>query len=299
MEEQKKLFQENGKEIIPQQEVFPVSGWQDGYEKAEKAVAQIQEREEDIEAVIQKAEKQVKVLEKVLAIAIKRTTHYDWVDQQGKPYLMASGAEKIMPLFGVNLTDISYEKSVSSDENGQYYLYKYKGTFFWKGGSIEAIGTCSSRDKFFGWDSRKKAYKLFAEIDESNIMKAAYSNMIVNGVTRLLGIRNLTWEQLERFGIDREKVAQIEYNKKEEGNEEEEKKQKEIEQMLAQLTKGNKELAREYLKKITSFTAKDGKKVEGVDTVKKLTGTRLNIAYNKIKKEYEKNGGNNEHSNKR
>jgi hypothetical protein len=167
--------------------------------------------EEGIELVIARAEKQVKVLEKVLAIAVQRTNNHDWVDQNGKPYLTASGAEKLVPLFGVNLTDVSYEKKYTKDEKGDYYIYQYKGTFFWKAGSIEAIGACSSRDKFFAWDSHAKEFKPLPEVDETNIMKAAYSNMTVNGITRLLGIRNLTWEQLTAFGINKDNVSRVEY----------------------------------------------------------------------------------------
>jgi len=167
--------------------------------------------EEGIELVIANAEKQVKVLEKILQIAISRTNSYDWIDQMGKPYLTCSGAEKLMPLFGVNLNNTSYDKRYSTDEKGSYYIYQYKGTFSWKGGSIEAIGACSSRDKFFAWDSKAQAFKPLHDVDETNIMKAAYTNMMVNGVTRLLGIRNLTWTQLEGYGVSKEKAARVEY----------------------------------------------------------------------------------------
>ena len=248
--------------------------------------------EENIEMVIARAEKQIEVLQKVLAIAVKRTTHYDWVDQQGKPYLTASGAEKLMPLFGVNLTHTSYEKKISQDDKGQYYIYQYRGTFSWKGGSIEAIGACSSRDKFFAWDSKEKTYKALSEVDECNIMKAAYSNMMVNGVTRLLGIRNLTWEQLQSFGIDKSKVARVEYGGAKGGMSQKEKegetrKQNEIGQMCLKMAYGDKEKAVNYLKTLTAFTTKDGKEVEGVTSVRKLTGVRLQIAYKNIKQEYE------------
>jgi len=167
--------------------------------------------QQGVEIAIAQAEKQVDILEKVLQIAIKRTNHFDWVDQMGKPYLTASGAEKLMPLFGINMANTSYDKKFSKDEKGDYYIYQYKATFSWKGGSLEAIGACSSRDKFFAWDSREQSYKPLFEVDETNIMKAAYTNMLVNGITRLLGIRNLTWEQLKDYGIDKERVSRVEY----------------------------------------------------------------------------------------
>lgn len=53
-----------------------------------------------------------------------------------------------------------------------------------------------------------------SEIDETNIRKAAYSNMVVNGVTRILGIRNLTWDQVKAAGIDQSKAPKVTYDKK-------------------------------------------------------------------------------------
>ena len=50
-----------------------------------------------------------------------------------------------------------------------------------------------------------------SEVDETNIMKAAYSNCVANGITRLLGIRNLTWEQVKLGGIDPSKAAKVKY----------------------------------------------------------------------------------------
>jgi hypothetical protein len=50
-----------------------------------------------------------------------------------------------------------------------------------------------------------------SEFDETNIKKAAYSNLMVNGITRVLGIRNLTWDDLEPYGIKQGEVARVEY----------------------------------------------------------------------------------------
>jgi len=244
--------------------------------------------EPGIELIIANAEKQVKVYEKILAIAIQRTNQYDWIDQMGKPYLTSSGAEKLMPLFGVSLFDTASNKIYSKDEKGDYYIYQYKGTFSWKGGSIEALGACSSRDKFFAWDSKVQSFKPLPEVDETNIMKAAYSNMMVNGITRLLGIRNLTWEQLEKYGIKKDAVSRVDYrNGGHTVTDEEKTKQDEIAKMLLELCYGDQEAAKEQLIAITEFKGKDGKMVSGLDHPRKLTGKRLAIAYDKVKKSYD------------
>lgn len=255
-----------------------------GTEAEEKEVVAI---EESMDLVLKRAEQQVDLLKRVLAIAVKRTTHYDWIDQMGKPYLTASGAEKLMPVFGVNVKDTDYKKEFSKDEEGQYYIYQYKGTFSWKGGSIEAIGACSSRDKFFAWDSKEQAYKPLSQVDETNIMKAAYSNMMVNGITRLLGIRNLTWEMLTEFGIDKNRAAKVEYKTGSQGGttKSEQEKQMKLYRLMRPLVDYDESKLSDALESLTSFKNKDGKVVKGVKSLKILKGKRLDIAIGKAKQQ--------------
>lgn len=248
--------------------------------------------DKDLELVIAEADKRVEILKKVLGVAIKRTNPKDWVDQQGHPYLTASGAEKIAPLFGVKMDRLSEKREEREDDKGKYYIYTFLATFAWRGGSIEAIGTCSSRDKFFSWDSNKKEWKALSEFDETNIKKAAYSNLMVNGITRVLGIRNLTWDDLEQNGIKKDEVAKVEYKSSSpEASSDEKKKQDEIAKMLLQISEGNQKKAVDLLVTLTKFEGKDGKEVSGVSHPNRLTGKRLDIAYGNCKKEYENTFG--------
>lgn len=169
--------------------------------------------DKSLEVLILEAEKRVDVLKKILGVAIKRTNPHDWTCIGDKPYLGSSGVEKIAPLFGVRMENVKNERLDREDDKGKSYIYQFTAKFFWQGGSIEALGACSSRDKFFGWDSSKKIYKELHDVDETNVMKAAYSNLMVNGITRVLGIRNLEWSDLEPFGITKDKVARVDYNK--------------------------------------------------------------------------------------
>lgn len=169
--------------------------------------------DKSIEIVIAEAEKRVDVLKKILGVAIKRTNPHDWTCIGDKPYLGGSGVEKIAPLFGVKMENVKNERLERTDDKGVYYIYQLTARFWWQGGSIEALGACSSRDKFFGWDSNTKTYKELHDVDEPNVMKAAYTNLMVNGITRVLGIRNLEWSDLEQFGITKDKVTKVEFNK--------------------------------------------------------------------------------------
>jgi hypothetical protein len=159
--------------------------------------------------IIASAERRVASVEKIISLALKITNTQDWVDQNGKPYLVGSGAEKIARLFGVCWSNIKTEKVMTNDENGPFYFYQTSGVFSLRDDKVEAVGTCSSKDQFFA--IRQGVLQPLSKVDETNIMKASYTNCVTNGITRLLGLRNLTWEQVSRSGISQDKVAGVKY----------------------------------------------------------------------------------------
>jgi len=169
--------------------------------------------------IIASADKRQAQMERIVTLSIKRTNVNDWVDQNGKPYLTCSGAEKIARLFGVSWKVLKSEKVISADEKGQFYYFEFTGEFTLGRDRVETIGTCSSKDQFFAKHKVKNqetgemesTLKPLSEVDETNIRKAAYSNMVSNGITRLLGIRNLTWDQVKAGGIDASKTAKVTY----------------------------------------------------------------------------------------
>lgn len=159
--------------------------------------------------IIASAERRIANLQKVITLALKITNDNDWVDFQGKPYLQSSGAQKVARLFGVCWREMKTEKIRSEDEKGSFYFYKTTALFYLNGKNdlVEATGTCSQKDKFFS--SAGGQTKPVSEIDETNIMKSAITNCISNGVTSLLGLKNLTWDQVRSGGID--KVSKVNY----------------------------------------------------------------------------------------
>ena len=170
--------------------------------------------DENIVDIAAHAEERLAALTKIKKVALKLTNPHDWVDESGKPYLQGSGAEKVARLFG-----ISWRISEPTTENleGGHYIIAYTGEFALGGAIIAAIGTRSSKDGFF------KKYKYagdqrvelpVSEIDQGDVKKAAYTNLLANGITRLLGIRNLTYGELTEYaGITREQVTPVEYKK--------------------------------------------------------------------------------------
>lgn len=170
--------------------------------------ATIEESSKDVLEVINARNQ---LFDKVLQVAIQSTGNSDWVDQQGKPYLQSSGAEKVARRFGVKICDVTCEREDLEDEKGKYYLYTFFGkAYLGEKEHIEAIGTCSSRDKFFG--TTRGSLKLIQDVDLPNIKKKAYTNLFVNAVTRLLGLRNLTWDELSKFGISKDGKSSVKYD---------------------------------------------------------------------------------------
>ena len=170
--------------------------------------------ESDLENALKVAERNERLAQKIKILAIKQTNPKDWVDQDGKPYLQSSGAEKVARLFGISwrLCEGYPKKETLKDEAGTYYVYTCKGEFEMGGKTVEVIGTCSQRDKFFG--RKGGELKAESEIDITNIIRKAVTNMEVNGITRLLGIRNLTWEEINEAGIKQENSNAVNYKTK-------------------------------------------------------------------------------------
>ncbi len=249
-----------------------------------------------VEDLISVAQKRLETVPKLIELALKVTNYRDWTLQDGNPYLCHSGAEKVARLFGVKISDVNQKKESTEDSEGRFYIYVLTGKFSLPGDmdSIEAIGTCSQRDGFFSKAQGKR--KETAEIDETNILKAAYSNLVVNGITHLLGLRNITIDQLKETNIDMSKVLSIGYGK---GTQkitktlepDSVKLRKRIDDMAIQMSGGDEEAKKKILKDNSKFAVKDdeGKPVDKfIDDIKYLTSAKwIASTYGRIKKAYQ------------
>lgn len=157
-------------------------------------------------SVAENAERRIDAMVKIKALALKMTNVHDWTDQGGKPYLQVSGSEKVARLFGISwrVSEPVYQQ----EENG-HFTYTYKGEFSLGGATIEAIGVRSSKDGFFKkytYNGNERVELPSSEIDKGDVKKAAYTNCLGNGITRILGLRNLTWDDLKPSGITQEAI---------------------------------------------------------------------------------------------
>lgn len=166
-------------------------------------------------AVAEEAEKRMNALIKIKNVALKATNASDWVDENGKPYLQSSGAEKVGRIFGISWRISEPQKQ---ELDAGHYIFTYTGEFALWGSVITAVGSRSSRDPFFKkyryQDGKERETLPASEIDQGDVKKSAYSNLLANGITRLLGIRNLTYADLEQFaGIKQEAITRVEFKK--------------------------------------------------------------------------------------
>ncbi len=253
------------------------------------------------------AEKRMRNFQRLLSVAISATTEHDWVDQggtpdkPGKPYLCASGAEKIGRPFGVKWSNLKLERMWAEDDRGRYYIYVCTALFELPSGldSIVSVGTCSQRDTFFStktdWTGGVKTtiLKTTSDIDETNIMKSAVSNCIQNGITRLLGLRGLTWEQVEAAGLKREKAAKVGYTGKEApADDKATANRKKILDMILEMVHGEADKAGPLLQEITAWETKatedkPSRKMKGQDHPDKIPDNGTFPALKKVEAAYQ------------
>ena len=165
--------------------------------------------------IAQQAERRIDAVIKIKQIALKVTNPRDWTDQGGNPYLQVSGAEKIANLFNISWR---IDEPVCETEDDGHFTYSYTGTFTVSGRSIQVSGSRSSKDPFFKkyeWVNGVKKELPISAIDRRDVKMAAMTNLLGNGITRLLGIRNLTYADLEQYAaIKKEQIAKVEYKNK-------------------------------------------------------------------------------------
>lgn len=256
------------------------------YENAEEVVvveeAPIALIEDDrLLAIAENAAKRVLAMRRIIAAVLELTSSNDWVDEGGKPYLQGSGAEKVARMFGV-VWQVNTTPQIETDSDG-HYTYTFEGTFgLGNAEPINAIGTRSSRDGFFSVDHGRD--RDLTEINRGDVKKAAVTNLRVNGISQLLGLRNLTWEDLAASGITPDKAARVDRStKKIELTEEGKKLKEEVKGLLMKLSGGDPAEAKKLLLEHTAFEGRDGP-VKGKDNLDKVSENALNVLKDKLEK---------------
>lgn len=261
----------------------------------------------DYESVIAIAEKRIAAMERVKKVALRQLKPSAFTDWNGTPRLTADAAEHVGRHFGVSWKDIKKERIETRDEDGPFYFYMMSAVFSLPNtiDYAEAVGTAGARDDLWAtrWEGegkdRKKTVLPVEQINEQDVIKKAISNMIANGVPRLLGMADLTYEDLAEVGIKEEDVKSIRFKGKTgdatkagEFTAEDQKTADSLRHMLTEMSDKNEAKGRALLKKFSAFTMKDKetgeqKEIPGRERVDELTAGRLKNTHRTVKKAYD------------
>lgn len=263
-----------------------------------------------LDTVLEAAQKRVTLMSRLKELAIGTTSENDWVlmGSGGKqvPYLQATGAEKVARLFGVVLRDVKSKRY----PDGEHYVWEFTGEFGFarSDDSIEVVGSRGSRDPFFseftewvpgegGKKIPQKRQRDVAEINERDVKQSAYSNMYVNGVTRLLGLRGLTVEMLKRAKLDPSRMPGVTYREKSdpmtakttapEAEGDAHADAVELSGLIRSIVGDDLTACSDFLEEVTRFQGKDGKSVPGIRSLKGASPKRVATTLSRLKKDVE------------
>jgi len=171
------------------------------------------------EEVMARIEKWNQVLDQVTGFALRQTKPRHWcaLGEKGKtkPWLTGPGAENMVKRCGLRIEycDPPYTIETGQDSDGPFVNYTCRlKVSLGRWASIVAEGHCTSRDSFFSRGGRLSN----ARVDKGNLQQSAYTNALVNGVCRLLGIRNLSWDELREItggGVQEDRCDAAEFNR--------------------------------------------------------------------------------------
>ena len=252
----------------------------------------------------EQAERRVAAVNTIMKAALGVTTHLDWVNIGGKPYLQETGASKIARLMGVSMIVRDYKKVYDDDKSG-HYAYHYDMRMSFAGAEIDATGLRSTRDDFFigspnatmkneKGETVLKPQKKPQDVDERDVKLSAYTNCLNNGIKRIVpGLRNITVETLKEGGIEVDKIKGYNFNNNQPASMSNVAldQKAEIERMLKEVY--GDDLWTKGLEIVTSFTGRDGNVVPGKTDINKISEKQMSVTYGNVKKNYEAwvNGG--------
>lgn len=276
--------EKNGNGIIEAQDIEDAS-----IDSGEMSLITVPQKGINIERELAEIEKNIELFNRIKVVALKLTKPQDWVDQSGNPYLMDRGAENIATAFGVDISGLEVKMLWHEDSSGRYYSFEATGKAYSKklGRYVEDIGTCSQRDKFFGYDSKKKEFREVQNIDMMNVKKKAVTNLHVRLIKRVTGITNCTFDDLQLSGMDISKIGKIDYSKEKKLSDKGKETREKLGDMLLELANNDKKIASDLLKKYSSWTNDKGEEIFAT-SLKNMSEKWIGSTYGKVKADYEK-----------
>jgi len=257
---------------------------------------------------------------------LSRTRPRHWIARKGSNQpvtlaLTAPGAECVKSNCVLGYQNRVQREESWTKEHGPGFTIYFEADF-WLGhpasGTIHAVGSCASDDDFFSIEHKELPFnrenpehiafldsgearlspdetKIYirrrvpmAEVSRDSIVKAAYSNMIVNGVMKVLGIRDLSPDELAELSIDVLRIQNMAYltGKRPKLPKEVEREKRKLWRLLRIMNGGDEEAAADDLMRRTAFTSGDGRTYPGCGDWNNLTENQIHLHYPKIKEDY-------------
>lgn len=235
---------------------------------------------DSLERQIAIADKYFELHDHIRKRAISLTDRFDWIDQEGKPYLQETGTAKIAMAFNVGQSEATCQKEKETDDRGDYITYSWTTILTWNNRSMSCIGTSSTRDKFFG---RKDGKDLpLSEIDLMNVKKKGWTNLMNRGIKNLLGL-TFTWEDIEKYSegkIKKENCTSVTRTAGGRGGRGPEstgtsEKRKQIWNAMLEMNHGDIDETSKFLAQLTTFIGKDKKEVKGKTEISDVSEGQL------------------------
>src|SRR5574343_323521 len=160
-------------------------------------------------------EKGIENYKRWLSACYRLTRASHWVNHgkadKPKYSLQGPGAESLCNPLSISFDRPELRREDVTDDKGDFYIW-------WCEGYVESrtlgrrgwyVGYCDSRDQFFnarpGWNPKTGS---------GDVKKASMMNWIVNGVSRIAGLRDPDPKTLEAAGIELKDIPGVDYSGK-------------------------------------------------------------------------------------
>jgi hypothetical protein len=244
-----------------------------------------------VENRIQYAEETVKFNRAILRLIASNIQPNDIIVMGESLHFERGACEQILSWSGASTKIEKVVKENYNDDKGEYILFEIWGFVrLGNGRTLDVMGSCSTRDKFFGQKHDKDGgtiYKPLSEIDIANVKKKAITNWYNHAASRSVGLSSITIEMLSESGMDVSRLQRVEYGKGTKGGSmlsvEDNNRASEIATWLKEICNGIEEKARDELERMTTFKSREGEQVPGKRSTKKLTKKQIDRLYPKVK----------------
>lgn len=263
----------------------------------------------ELSVVLVEAETRAKLMKTILPqlVAVCHENNIlEMSDGKGgsRPYINNDGCQKIARIAGISFgkpdvtisfEDLPAEPAERYEDSGKIkkeakparraYIVEVQGEASLLGQVITEFGGASSEDGFY---NRPKESPVEIRLE---VRKKAMANWQGRCVRTLLGLQGLSWDDLEKVNFTRGKGGTVDYKTgKYSGQKDtsgdkaaaDETRNKIRDQILSDVG-GNNDAACELLEALTAFTTKDGKEIPGVRAIGRLSDSRANTTWGRIK----------------